>query len=151
MQPALLVHFALVFPERRGWIWPKLALTYAIPAALLTLHIFIASGTLNFLPAVKHRYWLDKIELANLGTYFLVAAVIFLDELSPRAQRDSSAAIEVGHGRHLRRHRAVPVVLHRAVHFRHRSAIVDEGFGVFAGVDSALLRLRHHSLPLDGR
>ncbi len=78
LQPALLVHFALVFPERRGWIWPKLALTYAIPAALLTLHVFIASGTLDFLPAVSTRYWLDKVEQANLGIYFLVAAVIFL-------------------------------------------------------------------------
>jgi two-component system NtrC family sensor kinase len=78
LQPALLVHFALVFPERRGWIWPKLALTYAIPSALLTLHVFIASGTLDFLPAVSTRYWLDKVEQANLGIYFLVAAVIFL-------------------------------------------------------------------------
>ena len=25
LQPALLVHFALVFPERRGTLWPKLA------------------------------------------------------------------------------------------------------------------------------
>ena len=77
-QPALLVHFALVFPERRGWIWPKLVLTYAVPTALLTLHLFIASGTLNFLPAVSTRYWLDKVEQANLGIYFLAAAVIFL-------------------------------------------------------------------------
>ena len=77
-QPALLVHFALVFPERRGWIWPKLALTYAVPTALLTLHGFIASGTLNFLPAISTRYWLDKVELANLGIYFFAAAVIFL-------------------------------------------------------------------------
>jgi len=74
LQPALLVHFALVFPERRGWLWPKLVATYAAPAALLTLHIFVASGTLNFLPAVSTRYWLGKIEQANLGIYFFVAA-----------------------------------------------------------------------------
>ncbi len=78
LQPALLVHFALVFPERRGTLWPKLAATYALPAALLTLHAFIASGTLNFLPAFSTRYWLDKVEQANLGIYFLVAATIFL-------------------------------------------------------------------------
>src|SRR5271170_7159155 len=78
LQPALLVHFALVFPERRGTLWPKLAATYALPALLLTLHIFIASGTLNFLPAFSTRYWLDKVEQANLGIYFLVAATIFL-------------------------------------------------------------------------
>jgi len=34
LQPALLVHFALVFPERRGVLWPKLVATYALPAAL---------------------------------------------------------------------------------------------------------------------
>src|ERR1700740_1393458 len=62
LQPALLVHFALVFPERRGWIWPKLALAYSIPFAILLLHIFIASGTLNFLPAISTRLILDKIE-----------------------------------------------------------------------------------------
>jgi two-component system, NtrC family, sensor kinase len=78
LQPALLVHFALVFPERRGWLWPKLAATYAVPVSLLTLHAIVASGTLNFLPAVSTRYWLDKVELANLGIYFLVAAGIFL-------------------------------------------------------------------------
>jgi two-component system NtrC family sensor kinase len=78
LQPALLVHFALVFPERRGTLWPKLIATYAPPAALLALHIFIASGTLNFLPAFSTRYWLDKVEQANLGIYFLVAATIFL-------------------------------------------------------------------------
>jgi two-component system NtrC family sensor kinase len=78
LQPALLVHFALVFPERRGWLWPKLVAAYSIPTALLTLHAFVASGTLNFLPAVSTRYWLDKVELATLGIYFLVAAGIFL-------------------------------------------------------------------------
>jgi two-component system, NtrC family, sensor kinase len=78
LQPALLVHFALIFPERRGTLWPKLTATYALPAALLTLHAFIASGTLNFLPAFSTRYWLDKVEQANLGIYFLVAATIFL-------------------------------------------------------------------------
>ena len=36
-QPALLVHFALVFPERRGWIWPKLLATYTPPVGLLIL------------------------------------------------------------------------------------------------------------------
>src|SRR5271154_5420745 len=78
LQPALLVHFALLFPERRGTLWPKLAATYALPALLLTLHIFIASGTLNFLPALSPRSWLDKLEQAHLGIYFLVDATIFL-------------------------------------------------------------------------
>ena len=78
LQPALLVHFALVFPERRGSLRPKLALVYAVPAALLFLHISVATGALDFLPAISTRYWLDKVEMANLAIYFLLAAVIFL-------------------------------------------------------------------------
>ncbi len=78
LQPALLVHFALVFPERRGTLWPKLVAVYSLPIAFLTLHIFIATGTLNFLPAFSTRYWLDKVEQVNLGVYFLVAATVFL-------------------------------------------------------------------------
>ncbi len=78
LQPALLVHFALVFPERRGSLRPKLALVYAVPAALLFLHISMATGALDFLPAISTRYWLDKVEMANLAIYFLLAGVIFL-------------------------------------------------------------------------
>src|ERR1700685_2973513 len=77
LQPAMLAHFALVFPERRGTLWPKLAIVYSVPAALFTLHLFIATGTLDFLPAFGTRYWLDKIEQVNLGIYFVLAAFIF--------------------------------------------------------------------------
>ena len=39
LQPALLVHFSLVFPERRGKLWPKLLAVYGLPAALLLLYV----------------------------------------------------------------------------------------------------------------
>src|ERR1700723_2923434 len=78
IQPALLVHFALVFPERRGTLWPKLAALYSVPAALLTLQIFIATGTLDFLPSIESREFIDKLDLAYMGIYFLIAAGIFL-------------------------------------------------------------------------
>ena len=78
LQPALLVHFALVFPERRSALWHKLAAVYSLPAALLALHTFVATGTLNFLPSIGSRIILDKIELVYLGAYFLLAAAIFL-------------------------------------------------------------------------
>jgi len=77
-QPALLLHFALVFPERRGWVWPKLAATYLVPVTLLTLHVFVATGTLDFLPSIGNRDFLDTIELVYMGAYFLAAAGIFL-------------------------------------------------------------------------
>src|ERR1700727_2725685 len=63
VQPALLVHFALVFPERRGTLWPKLIALYSLPAALLTLQIFIATGTLDFLPSIESRNFIDTVDL----------------------------------------------------------------------------------------
>ncbi len=78
LQPALLVHFALVFPERRGTLWMKLAALYSLPAALLALHISVATATLDFLPSLESRVQLDKVELCYLGVYFLLAAGIFL-------------------------------------------------------------------------
>ncbi|MGA7920988.1 MAG: ATP-binding protein [Candidatus Acidiferrales bacterium] len=78
LQPALLVHFALVFPERRGTLWPKLAAIYSLPVALLALHVFVATGTLDFLPSIESRNVLDTCEFLYLGTYFLMAAGIFL-------------------------------------------------------------------------
>ncbi|MGD0955904.1 MAG: ATP-binding protein [Candidatus Acidiferrales bacterium] len=80
LQPALLVHFALVFPERRTTLWPKLAAiaVYCVPAALLELHIFVATGTLDFWPSPGSQHILDQAELLYLGAYFLLAAGIFL-------------------------------------------------------------------------
>ncbi|MGH9700104.1 MAG: ATP-binding protein [Candidatus Acidiferrales bacterium] len=77
LQPALLVHFSLVFPERRGWLWPKLVALYSIPAGLLTLHAFVAFGTLDFMPSINNRNTLDWIELLYMGVYFILAAGIF--------------------------------------------------------------------------
>jgi two-component system NtrC family sensor kinase len=78
LQPALLVHFALVFPERRGTLWPKLLAVYSVPAALLALHIFVATAMLDFLPSLTSQQILDQFEYPTLGLYFLLAAGIFL-------------------------------------------------------------------------
>jgi len=78
LQPALLVHFALVFPERRGSLWPKLLATYSIPVLLLILHVSVANGILGFLPSIRSRQLLDQWEILYLGAYFLLAAGIFL-------------------------------------------------------------------------
>jgi two-component system, NtrC family, sensor kinase len=78
LQPALFLHFALVFPGRRGPLWPKLAAVYAVPAALLALHIGVATQTLDLLPSIGNRHILDQRELAYLGLYFLLAAFVFL-------------------------------------------------------------------------
>jgi two-component system, NtrC family, sensor kinase len=77
LQPALLVHFALVFPERRRALWTKLLATYIVPLALVMVHISVAAATLDFMPSITNRQTLDRIEFAYLGAYYLLAAGIF--------------------------------------------------------------------------
>ena len=79
LQAALLVHFALVFPERRVRnlkFW--LVAIYAVPAALLFLHWSVANAALDLMPSIESRFRLDQIEFAYWGVYFLAAGVIFL-------------------------------------------------------------------------
>ena len=78
LQAALLVHFALVFPERRGRLVPKLVGVYSVPAALLFMHISVATAFLDFVPTLQSRIWLDQMDYACSGIYFLIAAGIFL-------------------------------------------------------------------------
>ena len=81
LQPALLLHFALVFPERRavrGALGARLAGVYGVPAALLLLHVSVATAGLGFVPSLGARHLLDRLELAYLGAYFLAAAIVFL-------------------------------------------------------------------------
>ena len=82
LAPALLVHFALFFPERGAAqrVWRRLGLVaaYLLPAALLVIHINVATGLLGFAPSLPARIALDQLELAYLGLYFLLAAAIFL-------------------------------------------------------------------------
>jgi two-component system, NtrC family, sensor kinase len=81
LQPALLVHFAMVFPERR--VSPArqrtlLAVIYGLPALLLLVHVAVATQTLGFVPSIEARLTLDQMELGYLGLCFLVAAAVFL-------------------------------------------------------------------------
>ena len=80
--PALLVHFALVFPERgigrRLTHGTMLAASYLPAIALLVVHIYVAIGAAGFAPSLPARIALDQLELAYLAAYFLLAAAIFL-------------------------------------------------------------------------
>ncbi len=81
LQPALLLHFALVFPERRAAgrkLTFKLAALYGLPTLLLLVHIGVATQMLGFAPWLGARIVLGQIELGYLGLYFLGAALIFL-------------------------------------------------------------------------
>jgi two-component system, NtrC family, sensor kinase len=81
LQPALLLHFALVFPERHGSPWKHrslLALVYGIPAALGGLYALVISGSLGFVFWLGSRIVLDQIRLVYMGVYFMLAAAVFL-------------------------------------------------------------------------
>jgi len=80
LAPALLLHFALVFPnrsERTPRSLTKLALVYAPPAMLWLLHLSVALNLMGFVRWLGSRIMLDKIELTYLGTYFLIAGLVF--------------------------------------------------------------------------
>jgi two-component system, NtrC family, sensor kinase len=80
LAPALLLHFALVFPDRnenQGKSVLKFAAVYAAPLALLLLHIFAATNTFGFVPTTRSRVALDQLELGYLGAYFLAAGLVF--------------------------------------------------------------------------
>jgi two-component system, NtrC family, sensor kinase len=80
--PALLLHFALVFPERSlvSRITQQLLLLgcYAPAGVLLAVHIYVALGAAGFASSFPARIALDQLDLAYVGLYFLLAAAIFL-------------------------------------------------------------------------
>ena len=80
MAPALLFHFALVFPERTEGAaksFSKLALVYGPPSLLILFHVGVALNALGFVPWLGSRILLDKIEYSYLAIYFLAAALTF--------------------------------------------------------------------------
>jgi two-component system, NtrC family, sensor kinase len=82
LAPALLVHFATVFPDRgflrtaRHRLW--VAAVYLPAVILLLVHVNVATNVLGFVPSLPARIALDQLELGYLGLYFLLAAAIFL-------------------------------------------------------------------------
>ena len=80
LAPALLLHFALVFPARAQGTArsiARLALVYAPAAALLFVHVSTALNMNGLIPWLGSRVLLDKLELGYLGAYFLIAGLVF--------------------------------------------------------------------------
>jgi PAS domain S-box-containing protein len=78
LQPALFLHFALVFPEERLRNWHRrwlLPLLYAPAVAVVGLRI-VAFLFLQATFALKLR--LDQIATAYVAAYFVFAAILFL-------------------------------------------------------------------------
>ncbi len=91
LAPALLLHFALVFPERtespsRSFL--KLSAVYGLPSLLVVLHIFTAENLLGFLPWLGARVLLDKLDLVFLGGCFLLAGAVFY-----KSYRESASGV----------------------------------------------------------
>ena len=76
LQPALFLHFVLIFPEKRQMVrkhpW-LLALVYVPGAILLTIHV----GAMRWLQASERLRWnLDRMEMAYGSLLFLAAALV---------------------------------------------------------------------------
>jgi two-component system NtrC family sensor kinase len=82
LQPALLLHFALVFPERRPankWQRARLAAIYGVPGALLLVRVLVGLQQLGFMPSIEARDLLDWLDLTCLGVYFMLASWAFVN------------------------------------------------------------------------
>ncbi|HXT27601.1 MAG TPA: ATP-binding protein [Candidatus Eisenbacteria bacterium] len=80
LAPALLLHFALVFPERAQSSlkeFAKLSFVYGPPLLLLLAHLNVAMQTLGFMPWLGSRVLLDQIELGYLACCFVLAGLVF--------------------------------------------------------------------------
>jgi two-component system NtrC family sensor kinase len=80
LAPAVLLHFALVFPGRSETTLrssSKVLTVYLPPLALLLVHISTARNSFGFVPWLGSRILLDKIELTFLGACFLAAGLGF--------------------------------------------------------------------------
>ncbi len=80
LAPALLLHFALVFPGRSETAIrssSKLLAVYTPPLALLLIHISTALNALGFVPWLGAYLLLRKIEFGYLALCFLAAGLVF--------------------------------------------------------------------------
>ncbi len=80
LQPALFLHFALVFPEAKSWLKGRryaLSLVYAPAALLLVAYLGVASHALAFrAPITVVNWWLDRIAYLHLALLFLAGTAV---------------------------------------------------------------------------
>ncbi|MGB4786634.1 MAG: ATP-binding protein [Candidatus Acidiferrum sp.] len=80
LAPALLFHFALVFPGRSETTIrssSKLLAVYALPLFLLVIHVSTALNALGFVPWLAPYLLLTKWEFSYLALCFLAAGLVF--------------------------------------------------------------------------
>jgi len=78
LAPTLLLHFALVFPDRGQGSYRLLTKLAYLPAAVLALiHIAVANSFLGYIPWGGSRETLAQLELGYFGFLNLLAGLIF--------------------------------------------------------------------------
>ncbi|HEX8837507.1 MAG TPA: PAS domain-containing protein, partial [Candidatus Acidoferrum sp.] len=78
--PALLLHFALVFPgrtESKLRANAKLMAVYLLPLALLLVHVSTAVNALGFVPWLGSYFQLNRLEFGYLAVSFVLAGLVF--------------------------------------------------------------------------
>ena len=76
LQPALFLHFALVFPERRRFLNRR---PWLIPAVYVPFMLLLAAqicAVALFQPSEQLRWTLDRISMGYLAAYFVLAAFV---------------------------------------------------------------------------
>jgi PAS domain S-box-containing protein len=80
LAPALLLHFALVFPgrtETTARSSSKLLAVYLLPFAILLIHVSAALNAFGFVPWLGAYIVLNKIEFSYLAACLLAAGLVF--------------------------------------------------------------------------
>src|SRR5215472_5959370 len=78
--PALLLHFALVFPgrtESKLRSTAKLLSIYVLPLGLLTVHVDTAFKAFGFVPRLGSYLQLERLKFGYIAAYFLATGVVF--------------------------------------------------------------------------
>ncbi|MGA2810732.1 MAG: ATP-binding protein [Candidatus Acidiferrum sp.] len=91
LAPALLLHFALVFPERTESpirASAKLVAVYVWPLTLLLIHLSTAMNAFGFVPWLGAYAVLSKLEFSFLAACLLAAGVVFY-----RSYREAPAGV----------------------------------------------------------
>src|SRR5467141_131091 len=91
LAPALLLHFALVFPGRTETAIrssAKLLAVYFLPLALILIHVSTALNAFGFVPWLAAYIVLEKLEFSYLAACFLVAGIVFY-----RSYRESPSGV----------------------------------------------------------
>ncbi len=82
LQPALFLHFSLVFPERKRLVNRR---PWLIPAAYVPGMLLLAAqicAVALFQPSEQLRWTLDRVSMAYLAAYFVLAAYRTVAQLS---------------------------------------------------------------------